>query len=181
MGGPFPSPGDLPNPGMEPRSPALQADSPPAEPQGSLLAERGCFILPSVTSSRQGLSWSVSRWRWRQHLRGITRQGLGERSELRPRLLSGHPSAGTARMSAVFLGRHRCCPAPRGAPLPPPSLVAGKESACDAGDPGSVPGSGRSPGEGNGNPLQCSFLENPTDRGAWWAAVLGVAELDTTE
>ena len=45
-----------------------------------------------------------------------------------------------------------------------------KESACDVGDPGSTPGSGRSPGEGNGHPLQYSCLENPTDRGAWWAA-----------
>ena len=43
----------------------------------------------------------------------------------------------------------------------------GKASACNAGDPGSIPGSGRSPGEGNGNPLQQSCLENPMDRGAW--------------
>ena len=43
-----------------------------------------------------------------------------------------------------------------------------KESACNAGDPGSIPRSGRSPGEGNGNPLQYSRLENPMDRGAWW-------------
>ena len=43
----------------------------------------------------------------------------------------------------------------------------GKESACTVGDPGSIPGSGRSPGEGNGNPLQYSCLENSTDRGAW--------------
>ena len=42
-----------------------------------------------------------------------------------------------------------------------------KVSACNVGDPGSIPGLGRSPGEGNGNPLQCSFLENPMDRGAW--------------
>ena len=42
-----------------------------------------------------------------------------------------------------------------------------KESACNAGDSGSIPGSGRSPGAGNGNPLQHSCLENPTDRGAW--------------
>ena len=52
----------------------------------------------------------------------------------------------------------------------------GKASAYNAGDPGSIPGSGRSPGEGNGNPLQHSCLENPMDRGAWWAAVHGVAK-----
>ena len=54
-------------------------------------------------------------------------------------------------------------------------------SACNAGDPDSNPGSGRSPGEENGNPLQYSCLENPTDGGAWWATVHGVAESDTTE
>ena len=43
----------------------------------------------------------------------------------------------------------------------------GKASTCNAGDPGSIPGSGRSPGEGSGNPLQYSCLENPMDGGAW--------------
>ena len=52
-----------------------------------------------------------------------------------------------------------------------PWWLSGKESACNAGDPGSIPGLGRSPGEGNGNPLQCSCLENSMDRGAWRAAV----------
>ena len=51
-----------------------------------------------------------------------------------------------------------------------------KASACNAGDLGSIPGLGRSPGEGNGNPLQHSCRENPTDRGAWWATVHGVAK-----
>ena len=51
-----------------------------------------------------------------------------------------------------------------------------KASACNAGDLGSIPGSGRSPGEGNGNPLQYSCLENPMDVGAWWATVHGVAK-----
>ena len=50
----------------------------------------------------------------------------------------------------------------------------GKASACNAGDLGSIPGSGRSPGEGNGNPLQHSCLDNPMDRGAWRATVHGV-------
>ena len=52
-----------------------------------------------------------------------------------------------------------------------PWCLRGKESACKAGDPGSIPGLGRSPGEGNGNPLQYSCLKNPMDRGAWWAMV----------
>ena len=51
-----------------------------------------------------------------------------------------------------------------------------KEFACSAEDPGSIPGSGRSPAEGNGNPLQYSCLENSMDRGAWWATVHGVAK-----
>ena len=49
-----------------------------------------------------------------------------------------------------------------------PGGSAGKESACNAGDLSLIPGSGRSPGEGNGNPLQYSCLENSMDRGAWW-------------
>ena len=52
-------------------------------------------------------------------------------------------------------------------------------SAYSAGDPGSVPGSGRSPGEGNGNPLQYSILENSMDRGAWWTTVHGVTKSRT--
>ena len=55
-----------------------------------------------------------------------------------------------------------------------------KGPACNAGDLGTTRGSGRSPGEGNGNPLQCSCLENSTDRGAWRATVHGVPESDTT-
>ena len=52
----------------------------------------------------------------------------------------------------------------------------GKESACNAGDLDSIPGLGRSPGEGNGNPLQYPCLENLMERGAWWAAVHGVVK-----
>ena len=55
-----------------------------------------------------------------------------------------------------------------------------KNMPANARDAGSIPGSGRSPGEGQGNPLQYSCPENPMDRGAWWAKVHGVAEPDTT-
>ena len=89
---PFPSPGDLPDPGIEPGSPGFQADALTSEPPGK--------------------------------------------------------SGGSD----------------------------GKESACNEGDPGSIPGSGRSPGEGKGSPLQDSCLENPMDRGAWWAIVHGIAK-----
>ena len=55
----------------------------------------------------------------------------------------------------------------------------GKESACSAGDTGSIPGSGRSPGEGSGNPLQGCHLEDPMERGPWQATVHGVAKSQT--
>ena len=55
----------------------------------------------------------------------------------------------------------------------------GKESAQNVGDQGSIPGTGRSPGEGNGNPLQYSCMENPMDAGPWLATVQGVAKSQT--
>ena len=55
----------------------------------------------------------------------------------------------------------------------------GKESVCNAGDLGLIPGSGRSPGEGDGNPLHCSCLENSMDKGAWWAIVHRVIKSPT--
>ena len=58
-----------------------------------------------------------------------------------------------------------------------PHSSVSKESACNAGDLGSIPGLGRSPGEGNGNPLQYSCLENPMDGGVWQATVHGVARV----
>ena len=60
-----------------------------------------------------------------------------------------------------------------------PQWFSGKEPACHAGATeamGSILGSGRSPGEGNGNPIQYSCLKNSMDRGAWWATVHGVAK-----
>ena len=62
---------------------------------------------------------------------------------------------------------------------PPSDGSDSTESVCSAGDPGSISGSGRSPGEGNGNSLQYTCLENPMDRGAWWATVQGVSKSQT--
>ena len=60
-----------------------------------------------------------------------------------------------------------------------PGSSDGKESACNAGDPGSYPGSERSPGEGSCNPLQYSCLENSMDREAWWATAHGITKSQT--
>ena len=60
-----------------------------------------------------------------------------------------------------------------------PGVSDGKESACNAGHLGLIPGSRRSPEEGNGNPLQYSCLENSMDRGAWWATPHGVTKSRT--
>ena len=60
-----------------------------------------------------------------------------------------------------------------------PGGSVGKEAACNAGDLGLTPGSGRFPGGGHGNPLQYSCQENPMDRGAWWATFHGVAKSQT--
>ena len=63
-----------------------------------------------------------------------------------------------------------------------PQWLSGKQSTCntgDKGDAGSIPGLGRSPRQGNGNPLQSYCLENPMDRGAWWATVHGVTKSQT--
>ena len=60
-----------------------------------------------------------------------------------------------------------------------PCSSDGKESACNEGNLGSIPGSGRSSGEVNGNPLQYSCLESPVDRGAWQATVHGVTKSQT--
>ena len=60
-----------------------------------------------------------------------------------------------------------------------PGASDSKQSACNVGDLGLIPGSGRSSGEGNGYPLRYSSLENPMDRGAWWATVHGVTKSQT--
>ena len=78
-----------------------------------------------------------------------------------------------AWVNLLTTDRNRCFPESV------PGGSNGKETALNAGEPGSIPGSARSPGDGNGNPLQCSCLENPMDRKAWRAPVHGVTENQT--
>ena len=111
---PFPSPGDLSHPEIEPESLALQADSLPTEPPGKPYISIDLNICIYVY---------------------------------------------------INIGF--------------PSDSVGKETTCNAGDSGSISGCERSPGEGNGNPLKYSCLENPMDRGAWQATVHGVSKSQT--
>ena len=138
-GEPFPSPGHLPKPGVEPRSPALQADSLLSEPPGKPLVPEYVVHFVNLTSIP-----SLSLRQSKIHLTSFSKKFHNKRGWTTIFLLVNHSVS--------------------------------KESACSAGDLGSIPGLERSPGEGNGNPLQYSCLENPMDRGAWWAAVHGVTK-----
>ena len=80
-----------------------------------------------------------------------------------------------AGILSTALGQHHLLGFER-AQLEFPCSSVGKEFACSSGDPGSIPGLGRSPGEGNGNPIQYPCLENLMDRGSWSAAVNGVTK-----
>ena len=134
-GQPFPPPGDLPNSGIEPRSPALQADSLPAEPPGKPKNTGvGTQSLLQRIFPTQELNCGLLRCRW--ILYQLSCQG-------RPAVKNPPANAGEKR------------------------------------DLGSISGSGRSPGGEHSNPLQCSCLENPRERGAWWVTVHGVAKSRT--
>ena len=198
-GQPFPPLGDIPNPGIKPRSPALQADSLPAEPKGkpkntgvgnlSLLE----WIFP-IQESNQGLlhcrrilnHWTTmeapkaiffqsyfknSTWEYKEHIfhvagcfflpmMGLTVSGLLQwLSWYRIRLRCRRPGFDSC-IRKICRRRDRL---PTSAFLGFPFGSAGKESACNAGDLGAVPGLGRSPGEGKGYPLQYSGLEKSMD------------------
>ena len=120
---PFPSPGDLPDPGIEPGSPALQADT-----EGQTLYDSTYMSLFN--------GYRVPAWH------GGNRSGN--------RVCWGYPGG---------------------------SVV--KNPPANAGDAGLIPGSGRSPGEENGNPLQYFCLKNPMDRGAWQGMVHKIAKSRT--
>ena len=94
-----------------------------------------------------------------------------------PYLVTASPQSSMLFSPCVWLYPHSPLhkdPSHKGLGLPYSS--DGKESDCKAGDPGSIPGLGRFPGEGNHNPLQYACLEKPMDRGAWQAAVYGITK-----
>ena len=135
----FPSPGDLPNLQMVPRSPALQVDSWPAKPQGKLWASNP----RSATYKVFGLVSGKPSWRrqWQPTPVLLPGKSHGWRSLVGCSPWGREESDTTERLQFHFsLSRI---------------------------------------GEGNGNPLQCSCLENPRDGGAWWAAIYGVTQSQT--
>ena len=85
----------------------------------------------------------------------------------------------TEQLNWTELNGHLWNLAYRAEPQGLPCWLCGKESACNEAGLGSIPGSGRTPGEGHGNPLQHSCLENPMDRGAWWFSVQRVTKSRT--
>ena len=124
----------------------------------------GCFLCPGCTSPKT------------RYPHGSGPHLLHVSSQMSPLNQANLPTQN--KTAAAHLPPHTqpcpCSPNPFGG-------SDGKASACSAGDPSSTPGSGRSPGEGNGNPLQYSCLKNSMDRGAWWATVHGVTGSDMTE
>ena len=139
---PFPSPGVLPDPGIKPRFPVLQTDSLPSEPPGK----------PQMDSKHIKI-YLISLESKKQKLR--------EKGDIiiclsrQPRLK--RMDSKMAKVKNRQWGASRC--------------LCGQESACQAGDSGLIPESGRSPGDGNGNPLQYSCLGDPMNREAWLQSI----------
>ena len=169
-GFPFPSPGDLPDPGIEPGSPALQADSLPTELRGK----------PSVVQS--SYKQYISEWVYLCSRSDLQWQAAGATTE-------NYHFIDFSKPLFIFSYRENS----EKAMAPHSSTLAWKIPWTE--EPGRLQSMGSLEsditerlhfhfslsciGEGNGNPLQCSCLENPRDGGAWWAAVYGVAQSQT--
>ena len=141
------------------------------------------------------LSGVVCISRRQKQMKTLLRDQIVERSSFCSRgqalpqeaALSGHRKGGRilarwAQLCCSGSGSNVGCTVSAHSPLPPSSIPGASEvkaTACNAGDPGSIPGLGRSPGKGNGSPPQQSCLENPMDGGALWAIVHGVAKSRT--
>ena len=182
---PFPSPGDLSNPGIEPRSPTLEADALTSEPPwkpNSASTRSLLFLSFIVPILGQNISL-ISPIFLKRSLVFLLLSSNFICCLLKVAFLCLHAVLWKSALSWIFL------------PLSPllftsllslaickaafPGGSEVKASACNVGDLGSIPGSGRPPREGNGSPLQYSCLGNPMDRGAWQATVHGVAKSRT--
>ena len=159
----MPPPGDLPNPGIKARPPALQVDY--------LLSELPWKPMNTGVGSLsllQGIFWTQDSNQGLRHCRWTLHQLNYQGSPLQCTHISKHHVVAFKHTQFLYVKDICKCCFPGGS--------VGKPSACSAGDPGSIPGSWRSPGEGNGNPFQYSCLENSMDRGGWWATIHGVAK-----
>ena len=193
-GSPFPSPGDLPDPGIEPASPVLQeggqrckralplrtAHRLPLGHSSGLPSVSGLLTLPVLSLQMlfllaiylQDSSPSSQLWFNPPPPPGLPPGHSSPVYRAENMLLSAYTEGSLKPGSFLSLGF--CFDVGQVGPHLGGSEV--KASACNVGDLGLIPGSGRSPGEGNGNPLQYSCLENPMDGEAWWATVHGVAK-----
>ena len=181
----YPPPGYLPNSGIEPGSlisPALAAAAKSLQLCLTLCSPPGSTV-PGILQARtlEWVSLSFSNaWKWKVKVKSL----------IHVRLLAIPWTAAYQVPPSMGFSRQQYWSR---VPLPSPLLRVmedkcmlgfhgcsdGKESACNAGDSGSISGSGRSLGEGNGNPLQYSCLENSMDRGAWQAPVHGITKSRT--
>ena len=159
---PFPSPGDLPNPGIEARSPALQADA-----HVQLCDPTDCvaYQAPMSMGFPRQECWS-----------GLPFPSPGGLPDPGTKPASAAWQAGSSPLSHV--GSPRAFWVILNASWLP-WWLNGKESACNAGGHDSIPGLGRSPGEGNGNPFQYFCLKNSMERGAWQAIFHRVTKSQT--
>ena len=132
----FPSPGEIPDPGMEPVSPALAGRFFTTEPPRKPCLHTYYIFFRTVWNT---MPLYMCHW-----------------------VFPKNKNFFFINHSMIIKGF--------------PGDSDGEESTCNAGDLGSLPGLGRSPGGGHGNPLQYSCLENPMDRGAWWATFHGVSK-----
>ena len=172
---PFPSPRDLPNPRIEPRSPTLQADSLPAEPQGKPRSLQFSSVTQSCLTLCDPMNYTVHgilqarilEWVAFPFSRGTSQpKDWTQVFHIAGWFLTTEPHEKSSLTFTLSKWISGC-----------PCGSTGKESACNAGDLGSIPGLGSSPGEGKGYPLQYSGLENSMD----WNGPWGHKESDMTE
>ena len=167
---PFPSSGDLPSSGIASRSLALLAESLLSEPPGKPMWKWCVPICVCLWSAvkRNEVGMHVTTWM------SLENSKLCEQSQTEMGTHCVFHLYEMSRKSNTETESRRVVAYNWGEGFPGGSVV--KNPPANAGDVGSVPGSWRSSEERNGSPLQHSCLRNPTDRGAWWATVHGVAK-----